>query len=122
MSRRKIQRNLLHRPGQGGLVLETLERRTLPSFITAPGYSVGTQPYSVAAGDWDSDGDLDLTTANYYLGTLSVLLNNGDGTFQPRSDYAVDCGARSVAAADFNRDGALDLVSANFCFATVSVL
>ena len=55
----------------------------------------------------------DLVTANYRLATVSVLLGNGDGTFQPRSRYATGAGPIAVAVADFNGDGKLDLVVAN---------
>ena len=99
------------RPRRSRLDLLSLEDRALPAFITAPAYPADVQPYSVAAGDFDGDGDLDLATANYLPATVSVLLGNGDGTFQPRSDYASGYGLRSLVAVDFNRDGALDLAA-----------
>ncbi len=99
------------RAARAMLLLERLEDRALPSFITAPTYAVDVQPYSVAAGDFDGDRDLDLATANFLPATVSVLLNNGNGTFQPRRDYASGYGLRSLVAADFNRDGALDLAA-----------
>jgi hypothetical protein len=46
---------------------------------------------------------------------VSVLLGNGDGTFQaPQVLTAPNLDADSVAVADFNRDGNLDIVTANF--------
>jgi hypothetical protein len=51
-----------------------------------------------------------------------VFLGNGDGTFNPRTDYAVGPGAVTVAAADLNGDGFLDLVAANSAAGMVSVL
>ena len=45
---------------------------------------------------------------------MSVLLGNGDGTFQPQVTYAV--GARdpdAIVAGDFNGDGRTDLAVAN---------
>ncbi len=57
--------------------------------------SVGQTPVSVAAGDFDGNGALDLVTANISSGTLSVLLGNGDGTFRPRVDLAVGAAPRS---------------------------
>ena len=51
-----------------------------------PEYAVGRRPTSVASGDLDGDGDLDLVTTNFHEGTISVLLNNGDGTFGRRRE------------------------------------
>ena len=100
------------RPRRSRLDLMSLEDRALPAFITAPAYPADVQPYSVKTGDFDGDGDLDLATANYYPGTVSVWLGNGDGTFQTRSDYpASGFNLRSLVVADFNRDGALDLAA-----------
>src|SRR5205807_1584886 len=77
-------------------------------------YGVGDFPDSIASGDFNRDGKLDLVVANYSSVVLSVLLGNGNGTFQPKVDYAVDFGASSVAVGDFNHDGKLDLVVTTF--------
>ena len=53
---------------------------------------------------------------------MSVLLDNGDGTFQAAPAFAAGSGPRSVAVGDFNRDGIRDLTVANFDSTTVSVL
>jgi hypothetical protein len=44
-------------------------------------YSVGNGPLSVCIAEIDNDNDLDLATANMYSNNISVLKNNGDGTF-----------------------------------------
>ena len=44
-------------------------------------YGACSVPQSVAVGDLDEDGDLDLAVANLNSDNVSVLLNNGDGTF-----------------------------------------
>jgi hypothetical protein len=84
--------------------------------------SVGQTPLSVAAGDFDGNGALDLVTANSSSGALSLLLNNGDGSFRPRIDLAVGAAPRAVAVGDFNGDGRLDIVTAQQLSDTVSVL
>ncbi len=73
-------------------------------------------PLSVAIGDFNGDGKLDLATANggiydesTYDDNVSVLLGNGDGTFQPAQFYTIGDQSTSVAAGDFNGDGKLDL-------------
>ena len=51
--------------------------------------NVGSSPYSVATGDFNGDGKPDLVTANAGSNSVSVLLGNGDGTFQNAVNYAV---------------------------------
>lgn len=82
--------------------------------FTAPAnYLAGTQPYSVAAGDFNGDGVLDLAAANFGGNTVSVLLGKGGGMFQTPVSYAVGPFPSAVAVADFNGDGFLDLVVTN---------
>ena len=85
-------------------------------------YATGIEPYSIAVGDFNGDGNLDLATANVGSTTVSVLMGNGDGTFQPHMDYGTHGNPISVAVADFNGDGKLDLAVTNLDTNTVSVL
>lgn len=89
-----------------------------PTHLILP---VGQTPLSVAAGDFDHNGALDLVTANSN-GTLSLLLGNGNGSFRPRIDLAVGGDPRAVAVGDFNGDGRLDVATAQQLSNTVSVL
>jgi VCBS repeat protein len=77
------------------------------SFSTGGGATFA--PYSVAVGDFNADGKLDLATANEAINKASVLLGNGDGTFQSHVDYDTGVDSRQVATGDFNGDGRLDL-------------
>src|SRR5207244_1520872 len=52
-------------------------------FALATDYPVGRQPYTVAVGDFNGDGKLDLVVSNIKSNTVSVLLGKGDGTFRP---------------------------------------
>ena len=92
------------------------------SFGAATNFEVGTAPHSVAVADLNGDGKLDLTTANYFSNTVSVLLGNGDGTFGTAANFAVGDSPTFVAVADLNGDGKLDLATANYSSNTVSVL
>ena len=65
-------------------------------------------PYSVAVGDFNGDGKPDLVTADEILNQSSVLIGNGDGTFQPYVAYTTGDDSRKVVIGDFNRDGHLD--------------
>ncbi len=89
-----------------------------PNHLILP---VAQIPLSVAAGDFDHNGALDLVTANSN-GTVSVLLGNGGGSFRPRVDLAVGAVPRAVAVGDFNGDGRLDVAVAQQLSNTVSVL
>ena len=51
---------------------------------------VGSNPYDIAFGDIDGDGDMDVGVANWGSGTVSILRNNGDGTFATKVDSEGD--------------------------------
>ena len=78
-------------------------------------------PSSVALGDIDGDGDLDLASANIKSFNLSVLLNNGEGTFGQEITYPVFL-AQDVIFVDLDHDGDLDLVLGVVGDASVMVL
>ncbi len=70
---------------------------------------------SIAVGDFNGDGNLDLIFAvdPYNItgnGGVYVVLGNGDGTFQPAQRLGV-ANAWTVAVADFNGDGFADIVT-----------
>ena len=77
--------------------------------------------YMVAA-DFNGDGKLDLAFVHGGGGTLSVVLGNGNGTFQAPVSYATGADSTHLAVGDFNGDGKLDLVSTDGADNTVSIL
>ncbi|PYM33848.1 MAG: hypothetical protein DME15_10030 [Candidatus Rokuibacteriota bacterium] len=87
-------------------------------------YAAGSGPYSVAAGDLNGDNKLDLVVANSHEGTLSVLLGNGDGTFQPARSFEAGLGGGPVwvIVVDINGDGKQDVVVADANYYSVRVL
>jgi hypothetical protein len=101
---------------------------TFQSVVRYP--SNGTNANSVAITDVNEDGKPDLLVANQCLnkancgsGGVSVLLGNGDGTFQAAVTYG--SGGRSavsLAVGDVNGDGQLDVVVTNVIDNSVGVL
>ena len=85
--------------------------------------SGGYNAFSVAVEDVNGDGKRDLVVANVCAtsncstgGAVSVLLGNGDGTFQAALSYASGGqDAYSVAVEDVNGDHKPDLLVANYC-------
>ena len=82
----------------------------------------GGTPDAVAVADLTGDGIPDIITANDNGNTVSVLLGNGDGTFQNPDRFRVGSEADAVAVADLTGDGIPDIVTANKDDNTVSVL
>jgi FG-GAP-like repeat/Abnormal spindle-like microcephaly-assoc'd, ASPM-SPD-2-Hydin len=85
-------------------------------------YSVENEPRSVAVGDFNRDGNLDLAVSGETSpgnGCISVLFGNGDGTFQPAVNLPLSAYSTFVAVADFNDDGIPDLLAADFPYISV---
>jgi hypothetical protein len=117
--RRGSLRATTHRPK-----LEVLEDRSLLSLSPATSFPVGPNSTAVVTADFNNDGNLDLATSNYDDttggGTVSVLLGNGDGSFQPAQTSATGQYPFSLAAGDFNADGKVDLATANYDYSEVN--
>jgi hypothetical protein len=95
---------------------------TVQGFAKQVPYHAGVNPISVATGDFNEDGKLDLAVVNHGSNSISIFLGDGDGTFQSQKAYATGSEPTSVVVADFNGDGKPDLVVANDNATTVSVL
>ena len=91
------------------------------SFANQTTFATGSDPVSETLGDLNGDGKPDLVVANYTSNTVSVLLGNGNGTFQTQVTFATGS-SRSVTLGDLNGDGKPDLAVANLHDNTVSVL
>lgn len=65
-------------------------------------------PVALTVADLNHDGRLDIATANNSVGA-TVLLGNGDGSFQPYKLLGSSKQPTWIAAGDFNNDGNLDL-------------
>jgi hypothetical protein len=94
------------------------------TFQTAVNWGAGDTPYSVFCADLDGDLDLDLALASayYQIGCLSILKNNGNGTFKEAVNYEAGDYPQSVFCADLDGDGDFDLAAANEGSNDVSIL
>src|SRR5213078_1108233 len=87
-------------------------------FRAADSYRVGgpatKHPASIAAGDWNGDGRIDLASAdNGATGTISILIGSGAGAFMPATLYGAGPFPEGLVAGDWNGDGKLDLAVSN---------
>src|SRR5580704_14463491 len=92
------------------------------SFNAPHAFFAGNVPSSVAVGDFNHDGKPDLAVPASGSNGVSIMLGNGDGTFQLPVNYAAGSSPRYVAVRDFNKDGKLDLVVVNYNSNNVSIL
>ncbi len=82
------------------------------TFSPATDYASTAAADCVTAGDFNNDGDVDLVTGHFPPNggvTVSVLLGNGDGSFQLSNSYDLDGVAISVVAGDYDGDANLDV-------------
>lgn len=85
-------------------------------------YPTGGGPKSVALGDVNGDLKLDLVTANFSDGTVSVLLGMGNGAFSDKHDYPAGASPNFAVIGDLKADGIKDIVATNLNDNTASVL
>ncbi|MEG4465002.1 FG-GAP-like repeat-containing protein [Microcoleus sp. D3_18cC1] len=80
----------------------------------ANNYPVASGALSVAVGDVNKDGENDVVTANNSsTNSLSVLLGNGNGTFAPSTNIALNSSPEFATLNDLNKDGNLDIIAAS---------
>ena len=81
----------------------------------------GSFATSIVAADFNNDGRTDLAVTDTSLNEVSILLGNGDGTFQS-STIAVPGGPYAIAAGDFTGNGRIDLAVADRAGNAVTIL
>ncbi len=85
-----------------------------PQFAAPVPYAAGSGATSVAIGDLDGDGKLDLAVTNGNVNNVSVHRNLGNGTFAPKVEFGTRSSPIWVAIDDLNGDGRPEMVVANY--------
>lgn len=88
-------------------------------------YALGDAPKRMAVADFNGDGYADVAVTNGSSvangpGDLSILLNDGAGTFLPQSRVASDARPVGLVAEDFNGDGNADLAVTHNAFSSTN--
>ena len=76
-------------------------------------YAIGRDASSIALGDLNQDGFVDVVVAHRRSSTVSILMNR-EGFLGPPFEFPSESNPRSIVLGDFDGDGTLDLAVANF--------
>jgi hypothetical protein len=82
-------------------------------FLLTSQYETGDYPYSILCGDLNGDSHNDIAIANQVSHNVSILLNDGYGTFRDAVNYEVEKISLDLSCVDLDNDGDSDLVVAN---------
>jgi FG-GAP-like repeat len=97
------------------------------SFATKVDFTTGLYPRSLAIGDIDNDGKLDLVTANFSSNSISALRNTSTpgsitiGSFAATVNFTAGSGPHAISISDLDGDGRNDIVVANAGSASIGV-
>jgi hypothetical protein len=93
------------------ILAETTPGQNIYLFDDPVYYNSGSGPFETASADINNDGYPDLVVVNYSSSSVSVLLNNGNGTFQEQNIYPVMSLPKGIKVSDFNNDSFPDIVT-----------
>ncbi|HVB33206.1 MAG TPA: FG-GAP-like repeat-containing protein [Patescibacteria group bacterium] len=85
-------------------------------------FPTGVKPAAVVAADFNGDGFSDLAVANQTDNTVSILLNNGSGSFSAGEVIQVPPSPVAMVAGDFNGDGKQDLAVVSQSAKVITIL
>jgi hypothetical protein len=116
LSSTSSHRRTTRHPPPACLHVEALEDRCVPALLAPDYYPAAyySYPTDMVSADYNNDAVLDLAVGNAGSSSVSVLLGNGNGTFQTARNSATGGGPLALATGDFNGDGKLDLMTKNY--------
>src|SRR5262249_15672987 len=81
-------------------------------------------PGSVAVGDFNNDGRIDIAVANFLTNNVGILLGYGNGNFSSQTAYPTGINSYTywLAVGDFNNDGRSDIAVFNYGTNNVGIL
>lgn len=97
------------RPLLLSLLIFAISTTAAAQTFNATPYNVGAGPLSLVRADFNNDGFADLATSNGD-GSVTILLNNGSGTFRRLDAVNSTSASGNIVAADLNHDHFIDLV------------
>lgn len=83
----------------------------IPGFALPVSFSIGASPFFVSEGDFNSDGIIDLVTANNNS-AISIFLGNSSGSFSTPTSLPTGASPSQIVVDDFNNDGKQDIAVA----------
>jgi hypothetical protein len=111
-----------NRPGSANL--DILENNGNGAFSLTVTYPLAVMGNSIAATDFDSDGDVDLVLSSYWgsADNVFIMSNNGNATFSGPDIYTAGTSAHGVTAQDVDNDGDADIAVVNSGNDNISIL
>jgi hypothetical protein len=89
----------------------TMARTSAAVLTKVSTVSVGNGPVSPAVGDFDNDGDVDIAVTNDAGQSVSIVMNNGNGSFTKQTADIPTGSNRRLVVGDFDNDGDLDIAA-----------
>lgn len=99
-----------------------INNATSPGTFTSSNVSTGGNSFYLLAGDFTSDGKVDILVSRSNINSVRLYPGNGNGAFGTATSISVGNQPWGSVAGDFNKDGNLDAAVVNEFSDSVSIL